>query len=123
MATLTGSEPVSSENLAAVLQGAGLGREVLLAAPTVVGRNNSTNGLTNISYPGMAGKFDKIVIETGTQATECPVPGSADFDGWGGKATVQEGSGRLSISFSTNLSNFVVNRIVGIRSGGGASLS
>lgn len=117
------SQPISVGNLASVLQAAGLGREVLLAAPTVVGYNNSNAGLTNISYPGMAGKFDKVVVETGSESIECPVPGSADLDGWGGKVTVLEGSGRLNISFSTDLSDFVVNRIMGIRSGGGAALS
>lgn len=33
---LTGNEPISAANLAAVIQGIGLGREVLMAYPTKV---------------------------------------------------------------------------------------
>ena len=123
MATLTGSEPISSENLSSVLQAAGMGREVLLAAPTVVGWNNNTNGLTGIDYPGMAGRFDKIVVETGTESIECPVPGSAALDSFGGTVSTTENYGRLHISFASDLSDYTVNRIVGIRSGGGRLLA
>ena len=54
----SGNEPVSVDNLAAVIQGMGLGREVLMAYPTKV------DGYASFSYPNMAGKFSQVEVET-----------------------------------------------------------
>lgn len=120
----SGNEPVSVDNLAAVIQGMGLGREVLMAYPTKV------DGYASFSYPNMAGKFSQVEVETEDSNTmktyTCPVPGSVSIDEQYNNmyVSVSENGSTLDISFSQNLgSGQTVFRIVGIRSGGGVSPS
>ena len=120
---LTGNEPISAANLAAVLAGAGLGREVLLASPVTVGRNNSVSGMTGITFHGAAGRFSRLEVDSPEGAAECPVPGTVSFGVLNlSSVTASESRGDLELSFeSNNGSGQTVTRIVGV--GGGQLLA
>ena len=118
---LTGNEPISSDNLAAVIQAANLDREVLFAGAIDVESDGNIETSVNfdeyaafiIEWSDSGAAYSKQV--TRTVNVEQALSGWVDF-----KPFVN-GSRRF-FSFGSS-GTCIVTRIIGIRSGGGQLLA
>lgn len=112
---VTGGEPISAGNLAAL---AGkLGREVLFAGIGRVDNVNPDNrfDLRSICFPGSASDFDHFVIEQNGLSTVVATSGSTELQNHV-TVTVTQMSGRFELEFDTHSpSGDRITRIIGIR--------
>lgn len=120
--TMTGTEPVSSDNLAAVIQAANLDREVIFAG------NAELDGTSMTLYTSVDfADYQRIIIEFSDSSTyyssdiQCVMNTNIDA-GNGLTVRLADNNNRRSIRLERSILNTVVTRIIGIRSGGGGQL-
>ena len=121
--TMTGTEPVSSDNLAAVIQAANLDREVIFAG------NAELDGTSMTLYTSVDfADYQRIIIEFSDSSTyyssdiQCVMNTNIDA-GNGLTVRLADNNNRRSIRLERSILNTVVTRIIGIRSGGGQLLA
>lgn len=114
---VTGAEPISAENLRAVIDGLGLGREMLFAGFC---EEDSLNG--SLCVPGSLSEYASFVIELfySNTCSSVEVPSTA------GNYTLVSGisvkvytmTGCIAFNFSSSKSSLRICRIFGVRAAG-----
>lgn len=114
---VTGAEPISAENLRAVIDGLGLGREMLFAGFC---DEESLNG--SLFVPGSIGDFGSFVIEifVANQCLTFEVSATKGKHQLNDNISVSIASNGdwVSFSFSSYYSNTRICRIFGVRAAG-----
>ena len=120
----TTDQPISVGNLAAALNGAGIGREVLMA-----NQFNADFSVRNtFNFYGSPDEYDAFEVEVvnnleGWKDT-VPATGGTGTHGFEYTVTTASRTGNFLFSVDGNgASTYIVMRIVGIRSGGGRLLA
>lgn len=118
---LTGNEPISSDNLAAVIQAANLDREVLFAGAIDVESDGNIDTSVNFDeYAAFIIEWSDSGAAYSKQVTRTVNVEQALSD-WVGFKPFVNGSRRF-FSFDSS-GTCIVTRIIGIRSGGGQLLA